>query len=930
MKNKSRSYELISYRQKHQGTGDFNGPESSFTLKEQVNYLKTFAHDYAFFTNANLEKEVVSDTQIAQWKEKIALSKNDVRKREYLKDLTASSQIEGPYEYLHAFSSNCQIVGGNVLLKGEGHYPSAGLLFAPQQEFSKIHLSFSVSQDFKTPLRGKKIVQTMGKVLEFRHDGEEIVRLQFYSDGSLEARTLEKDVYHYTDHHLGSFSFENDGDLQVIFDFNEIKIIYDNHPYSFPNKGLPNELMATVGFYPMGDMSLRFLEVTTNDGTSINPFVASKNKKEKNLGQVNLPFGIAGREHANETLKLRKAFTYSPNEKELYLHLSCLDPCGRIRINDQEFLCDDFLSTEFNLTPFLQNGENLLELIVSPRCPENFCSWHRGKDPYYAWFIGEAYLEERAKETHIDFVKIVTISAKETLADCFVDVISDKEKEIALEVLCDAVHKATFQAHLKKGINHLKERIEFGVSSWSPENPSLHEISFNLLEEEKNVDTFVTSYGFRTISQKDGGLYLNDEPYVLKGALLMQYPWPIERLPLEHLCPSDETIIKEALQAKAIGCNCVRMHVLGYGNAEERYARIFDAIGLCVIWTTRYIDSVITCLWDPSWKQKEGYLHQIKDVINHPSIIIYEGANEQGLYQKDIDNIYEAFVGALKSIDTSRLLCPVSHLYYAADSYDLGCFYYLDDGKKDAFGKNVVSSKAWNDPLVLRSSHAYNWLLGYGAGWDKLRKQDWSGYRDLLNSHQDAYLVSEYAIIGRANPNTDKAKQFFNDASYECGDETSLGYHFENDFLLSQAYQALSAKMASKKMLGDGVDGLLWCSLNSGANEGSYLKPPLDYAGYPKLAFYALKESFQNAVCFDSSTDLLWGENHLLSPLLCGSPDYKKHDIFISIEDLQGKRVISYAFEDVLFDEIVVKLDKKKLPEMEDGYYRVVYEVSEK
>lgn len=77
---------------------------------------------------------------------------------------------------------------------------------------------------------------------------------------------------------------------------------------------------------------------------------------------MNLPFGIAGREHANETLKLRKAFTYSPNEKELYLHLSCLDPCGRIRINDQEFLCDDFLSTEFNLTPFLQNGKTFLSL----------------------------------------------------------------------------------------------------------------------------------------------------------------------------------------------------------------------------------------------------------------------------------------------------------------------------------------------------------------------------------------------------------------------------------------------------------------------------------------------------------------------------------------------------------------------------------------
>ncbi len=229
----------------------------------------------------------------------------------------------------------------------------------------------------------------------------------------------------------------------------------------------------------------------------------------------------------------------------------------------------------------------------------------------------------------------------------------------------------------------------------------------------------------------------------------------------------------------------------------------------------------------------------------------------------------------------------------------------------------------------MRSSHAYNWLLGYGSGWDRLRKQDWSGYLDLLNSKRTAFLVSEYAIIGRANPNTPNAKVFFNPDSYEYGDEERLGYDFKQNFLLSQAYQALAARSATKKMLGDGVDGLLWCALSSGANEGSYLKPLFDYQGCPKLSFYALREAFQNAVCFDSSTDIVWGEGHMLHPLLCGCPDGKSYRIEIRVESLAGEVLFRTALGPVQLDRSVVKLEAKEMPNLKDGYYRIVYEVSE-
>ncbi len=926
MKNKHRYYELISYRKAHQGAGDFNGPESALSLKEQIDYLKVFAKDYSSFVDAKLDQEVVKDEDLSEWKGKIKPERNEFRSRTYLQGLEAYSKVEGEYEHLHLFTSRCKVSGKRIRLIGQGIYPSSGFLLDLPSLISRIDLKLRISEDFFTPLRGKKTVTTMGKVLEFRRGTQEIIRLQFYSDGSLDARLLEKDIYHYSNHEIASFPFGKDFDLRLSFSSKGVEISTQGKKASFPCSGLPNVLMGSSGFYPMGDMEVELRGVYNEEGQEIDPFEKAKKKQERYLGKADLPFGIGGEKHAYETLRLKKTFEYRKSERSLFLHLSCLDPCGKVLFNGKEFPCPDFLSRDLELTPYVQEGKNKLELVIEPRCSENFCTWHRGKDPYYGWFSGEAYLEERSKEAYLSFVKIQTI--KDSRAKVCLDVFSDSRKDIAIEAYCDDAFRSREEFALNKGDTHLEYEVDFDTSVWSPEEPNLHEITINLIQKGRKIDSFCLSYGFRTIEQKNGELRLNGAPYVLKGALLMQYPWPIEELPLQHICPTDETILKEALKAKAMNCNTVRMHVLGYGNAEERYARIFDSVGLNVIWTTRFIDSLATCMWDPNWRQKEGYIHQIKDVINHPSILLYEGLNEQGLYQQDIDASYRAF-SSLKEVDPTRLLSPVSHLYYAADSYDLGCFYYQDDGRKDHFGGPVQADPSWNDPSIVRSSHAYNWLLGYGLGWDKLRKQDWSGYLDLLKSEKTSFLVSEFALIGRANPNAPKAREFFNSDSYEYGDEKALGYDFNHDFLLSQAYQALGAKSASKKMLGDGVDGLLWCALSSGANEGSYLKPPFDYQGYPKLSFYALRETFQDAVCFDSSTDILWGEGHTLQPLLCGCPDNKIYRIEIRVENLEGKTLSKILLGPVQLDRSVVQLEEREMPNLEDGYYRIVYEVSE-
>ena len=400
----------------------------------------------------------------------------------------------------------------------------------------------------------------------------------------------------------------------------------------------------------------------------------------------------------------------------------------------------------------------------------------------------------------------------------------------------------------------------------------------------------------------------------------MQFLPPYDETPINHIFPSDEQIAWQALLAKNMNCNTVRMHQLGYGTNDARFARIFDKLGLLCIWTTRLIDSLSTVLWNKIWKQSGCYEEQMKEVINHPSICVWEGINEISMSLKDIDHAYKEFVTAVKKVDKTRLICPVSNVYY--DDY------YSDDGNYNKKGERVCAAKEWNDSLVIRSDHPYVDYLGYGFSWSRLRNQQFAEQANLLSSKKHAYIMSEYAVIGRQDPRTAEAKKYINEKSYEVSNEYDLGYMFDDRWQLSQAYQALAAEVTTKKVLSLGVDGVLWCSLNGGANDASYMKPPIDFYGYPKPAFFALKNYFNDLVCFANDIETVWGSNYVLHPVVTGGSENKYISVNISVKDLSGNVVAARSYENVWFADKKVELSPCRF-DLKNGYYTVEYSVRE-
>lgn len=920
-------FELIKYEKERAGNGDFNGPESPLSVPLQTEYLDVFGKAYAAHVGADLKQKVIDERECERYKRLIPYPRNAFRDRLEITEAEFFLSDKKKYKYLYLYTGKTKVVGERIVMEAGDCPPTPAFDVETAEGVAEAELVFTVSGDYYTPVRGRIDTISVGKTIEFRRGITELIKLQLYPSGDFCVRLNYPDPYHHKNVFLGKFLFDENNFLSIKTDGKSFSIkLNDGETASFrlPVEAYPDIVFVGGGLHPVGTFTVGG-DFYTPDGSRIDLFALNEEKeKTESLGEKSLPFCVGTYENRRKTLVLRKRFSYTADGKRAFLCASSLDPCGKIILNGRKISDDGlFTAKRLDVTKYLKRGENELVLEVEPRAPENVVTWHRHKDPYFGWFVGKIYLE-KVSRAFIESAKIVVLrTSPEIVFECRLKISGNASDSFAEVFVKDG------EKQIKAGVGKTRIECAFDGVAWEPGSPRLYDVTVRLYGEGECLDEYTEVTGFRTIGQKDGAMLLNGKDFIAKGALIMQYLPPYDEVAVNHVCPSDEQIVSQALIAKRMNCNCVRLHHLGFGTNDERFARIFDYFGITLIWTTRLIDNLYTGIFDGKWKGKKYYRRQMLEVINHPSIIMWEGANELYLTRRDVDVLYREFVGGVKRVDKTRLITPVSHLYYANDSYNLGCQYYQDDGKRDEYFRPVVSAKEWNDPLVVRSAHTYIWLLGYGTDWSRLRKQSWSAQPEMLDSKKHAYLVSEYAVIGRQNPHVKEAETYFNPDSYETSDEYGLGYRFENDWFLSQSYQALAAKYATKKLLEIGADGMLWCSLQGGANDGGYLKPPVDFYAYPKLAFYALREAFEEQVCFSSGTNVVWGEKDELVPVVVCRPDMRRRAVNVTVKTEDDEEVFRTRINGILCDRRIVRLDGIKIAFPKDGYYKIIYGIED-
>lgn len=934
--------ELVYFTGKPERKRDFSGTENALSYEERLAFLRAYQENArVWYEDEKLDQKAVSQEEVADFVEKIAFSDGKVRKTIRFDTMAARESCKEPeYKGLQLYCG-AKVENGALVFPGKQIRPTPCALYEVKEDVASFSSRVYIPAGYKSTQNRRAGTAQGSRLIELRCGTLDKVKIRICNSGEIFAMTRDK----WEPRHI-KLSNVRYGD------WNDIAVQI-GETVTFTVNGEKTEgIIPTVGgnvdgiFFDGGmfpregwkvaDLSINNEKIIFTKNPEYGKMLLDEGK------EVSLPYAIGSYEKRDRQLLLTKTFTVADFEAAT-LDIETLDPCGKVWLNGQPVLdADDFTRHELDITAQLRKGENELKILVEPRAPEVYYYWHRHDDCYNGWFCGGVKLHLTAR-THITDLKIRTNSVSMYGIKATAKLVLNAPFEGIVRLYAAKCWPEQGKEELmaETAVSGKEITFNFGTGPddtrllpWSDETPNLYAVRAVLLNAEgKETDDFVVETGFRTICQKDGEIYLNGNKVLLNGALVMQFLPPFKDVPVNHNCPTSQQIAWQAMMLKAMNGNFMRLHMLGYGSNDARFAQICDRLGIMMIWITRFIDTLEELVWDDGcWHEKDAYLSQIKAVMNHPSIIMYEGSNE--FHPDDlavIDRMYDEFTEAVTAVDDSRLLTPCSHLYYGGGIYDVGCKYYNDDGTVDEKGNAARSGRGWVHENVIRSTHTYSLLCGYGESWEAMRKQNWAWQDEMLASKQHSYLITEFAVTALPNPGTPEAVAEPYVRSYERPDELGvMGREFADDeWMESQALQALAAFNAVKKMRLLGVDGMTWCCLSSGANNGSYMKPPIDFNGYKKLGFYGLKDAYRKAFAATGDTDISYGSDDEISPVLV-SCDKGIYDLTVDVIDKNGTPVHTVRYGNIVSDRENVRLSPFKPAWENEGYYTLRFDLKKR
>ncbi len=356
----------------------------------------------------------------------------------------------------------------------------------------------------------------------------------------------------------------------------------------------------------------------------------------------------------NPTASYVKYFTLPENMKgvPVYISFQGVESGMAVWLNGEYvgYSEDSFTPTEFDLTPYIRDGENKLAVQVYKWTSS---SWAEDQDFFrFSGIYRDVYLFTRP-EVHIWDLKTQTL-----LDDTY------QSGELVLDVTGCGNGRIEAQLHrlptteapasiyaaapegaplfassafdLKDGNGHLSLPVS-GFDLWSAEEPNLYEMLLQVFDENGQLTEVISEQvGFRRFEMKDHIMCLNGKRIVFKGANRHEFSSKAGRVPQE------EEILLDIITMKRHNINAIR--TCHYPN-DSRIYRLCDRYGLYLI-DENNLESHGT--WDPYMRGmdesmnliipgdrqewKEMMLDRINSIYqrdkNHPAILIWSCGNE--------------------------------------------------------------------------------------------------------------------------------------------------------------------------------------------------------------------------------------------------------------------------------------------------------------
>ena len=290
---------------------------------------------------------------------------------------------------------------------------------------------------------------------------------------------------------------------------------------------------------------------------------------------------------------------------------------------------DTFTPSEFELTDYVQEGENKLAAQVFKWTSS---SWCEDQDFYrFSGIYRDVYLYT-VPDVHIRDLRIRAIP-DETLTKGTLEIRTEAWGEGKAEI-CLSKDGQTFQGAFDLKDGGITMEID-NPALWSAEDPQLYDLTIQVYDKEGNLQEYIPErVGFRRFEMKDRIMTLNGKRIVFKGVNRHEFSSVTGR----HV--SEEELIKDLKTMKQNNINAIR--TCHYPDASPLY-RLCDEYGLYLIdetnleshgsWDTVEASGdfspVVPCdrpEWQDMMLDRANSMYQ-RDK-NHPAILIWSCGNE--------------------------------------------------------------------------------------------------------------------------------------------------------------------------------------------------------------------------------------------------------------------------------------------------------------
>lgn len=306
---------------------------------------------------------------------------------------------------------------------------------------------------------------------------------------------------------------------------------------------------------------------------------------------------------------------------------------------------DSYLPAEFNLTPYLKTGSNVLAVEVYRFTDGSFLEcqdfWR------FSGIFRDAFLWSAPQMQIRDFFFRTDLDREYKNATVTLDVeITGKKGNQDMEVkLLDLQGKEILSKTVRAqmGMNNLQFEVSNPLK-WTAETPNLYNLTILLKQKGKITDVRSKKVGFRKIElTKDGQMLVNGVSTLFKGVNRHDNSAENGRT------VSKEEMVKDVQLMKSFNLNAVRTS--HYPNNPYFYD-LCDEYGLFVLAEANVECHGLGSLsGEPTWEKSfvERNENMVRTFRNHPSIVMWSMGNESG---NGIN--FKPAEAAIKKLDTTR------------------------------------------------------------------------------------------------------------------------------------------------------------------------------------------------------------------------------------------------------------------------------------